>query len=114
RVFQYAGSIGPLDCRREALESLGQTLVDAFALRGIFGVDFLFDGDRIRPVEVNPRYPASLEILERITRQPLLVHHFAAFADSVATRMPADTIETREPDAPSEGDPVVARSRSPS
>jgi predicted ATP-grasp superfamily ATP-dependent carboligase len=83
RPFQYAGSIGPLDCRRESLESLGQTLVDAFGLRGVFGVDFLLAGDRIRPVEVNPRYPASLEILERITQQPLLAHHFAAFGSAV-------------------------------
>jgi predicted ATP-grasp superfamily ATP-dependent carboligase len=79
RPFQYAGSIGPLACSGERLAVLGQRLVDEFGLRGLFGVDFLLDGDRIRPLEVNPRYPASLEILERVFEQPLLRHHARAF-----------------------------------
>ncbi len=80
-AFHYAGSIGPLDCPR--LQSLGETLAAAFGLRGLFGVDFLIDGDRVRPVEVNPRYPASLEILERIAGRPLLGLHAEAFAAAV-------------------------------
>ncbi len=82
-TFYYAGSIGPLDCSRDRLQMLGQSLVDAFGLLGVFGVDFLLDGDRIRPVEVNPRYPASFEILERIARQPLLRLHMEAFEHPV-------------------------------
>ena len=53
---------------REAL--LGQAraicscLAGAFALRGLFGVDFIWDGERAWTVEVNPRPTASLEAIE--------------------------------------------------
>jgi predicted ATP-grasp superfamily ATP-dependent carboligase len=44
---------------------MARTLADASELRGLFGVDFLRDGDTVLLVELNPRYPASVEILER-------------------------------------------------
>ena len=51
-------------------ELLGQAraicscLAGAFALRGLFGVDFVWDGERAWTVEVNPRPTASLEAIE--------------------------------------------------
>jgi uncharacterized protein len=39
-------------------------LAGAFELRGLFGVDFVWDGERAWTVEVNPRPPASLEAIE--------------------------------------------------
>ena len=36
----------------------------AFALRGLFGVDFIWDGERAWTLEVNPRPTASLEAIE--------------------------------------------------
>jgi predicted ATP-grasp superfamily ATP-dependent carboligase len=39
-------------------------LAGAFSLRGLFGVDFIWDGERAWTVEVNPRPPASLEAIE--------------------------------------------------
>ena len=39
-------------------------LAAAFALRGSFGVDFIWDGERAWTVEVNPRPTASLEAIE--------------------------------------------------
>ena len=36
----------------------------AFALRGLFGVDFVWDGERAWTIEVNPRPTASLEAIE--------------------------------------------------
>ena len=69
--FTYCGSIGPLQLTersREALSHLGVVLTQRFDLRGVFGVDLIMDfaGD-LWPVEVNPRYPASAEIIEKIT-----------------------------------------------
>ena len=67
-AFAYCGSVGPapMSCAaRECLMRIGTRLVRSFRLRGLFGLDFLLDGERIRPIEVNPRYPASLEVLER-------------------------------------------------
>jgi predicted ATP-grasp superfamily ATP-dependent carboligase len=65
--FQYAGSWGPI---REAglLESfrrIGDILAGEFGLVGLFGVDAMADGENLWPIEVNPRYPASAEVLER-------------------------------------------------
>ena len=36
----------------------------AFGLRGLFGVDFIWDGERAWTIEVNPRPTASLEAIE--------------------------------------------------
>ncbi|MFP4224101.1 MAG: ATP-grasp domain-containing protein [Phycisphaeraceae bacterium] len=69
RQFQYCGSIGPLgltETAREALSHLGVQLAQRFDLRGPFGVDFIQDWrGRFWPVEVNPRYVASAEVLEK-------------------------------------------------
>ena len=42
-------------------------LADRFELSGLFGVDFILDGDQVWTLEVNPRYTASVEIVERAT-----------------------------------------------
>ncbi len=69
--FAYCGSIGPVQLterNREALSHLGVVLTQRFDLRGIFGIDLVMDfkGD-LWPIEVNPRYPASAELIEKIT-----------------------------------------------
>ena len=102
--FSYAGTIGPLDCPLDRLQSVGQTLVNEFDLRGVFGVDFILDGDRIRPIEVNPRYPASFEILERIARQPLLRYHLEAFGDLVGQVSNLPIASATLPDGPRRGE----------
>jgi predicted ATP-grasp superfamily ATP-dependent carboligase len=74
--FQYCGSIGPLqlsETQRQALSHLGVVLAQRHDLRGVFGVDLVMDWrDRLWPVEVNPRYPASVEVLELATGKPVL------------------------------------------
>lgn len=64
----YSGSIGPLlmgGSMQRQLGDIGAALTSAFRLRGIFGVDAIWDGADIWPIEVNPRYTASVEVLER-------------------------------------------------
>ena len=66
--FRYAGSCGPLrldERRTKLLDDIGRVLAREFGLAGLFGVDFIDDGENVWPVEVNPRYTASIEILER-------------------------------------------------
>jgi predicted ATP-grasp superfamily ATP-dependent carboligase len=84
RPFQYAGSHGPRhldDAERAAWQAIGSCLARHFDLQGLFGVDALvarpgdtpgdapgqnaIDSVRVVPVEVNPRYTASVEVLER-------------------------------------------------
>jgi predicted ATP-grasp superfamily ATP-dependent carboligase len=80
--FHYCGSIGPLSLTaplRRAYRLLGQTLVVGFGLRGLFGVDCVVRDSVPYPVEVNPRYTASLEVLELALGLPLLACHRSIF-----------------------------------
>jgi predicted ATP-grasp superfamily ATP-dependent carboligase len=78
RPFQYCGSIGPLPLSprlEKALVQLGKTLAAAFELRGLFGVDYITRDDLPWPVEINPRYTASVEVLELAHQWSLLDLH---------------------------------------
>lgn len=59
---------------RERIETIGQQLAQAAPLAGLFGVDFV--GDYL--LEVNPRYTASCEVLERIYEQSFVQLHMQA------------------------------------
>ena len=66
--FQYCGSVAPWPLPTAAekqLRLLGEVLVDEFDLVGLYGVDFAFDGQRPWAIEVNPRYTAAVEVVER-------------------------------------------------
>jgi predicted ATP-grasp superfamily ATP-dependent carboligase len=82
REFRYLGSTGPLWLEESAearLVRLGEALVGAFGLLGVFGVDYVLARGEIRPIEVNPRYPASAEVIERATGRNVFATHCAAF-----------------------------------
>ncbi len=79
--FQYAGSVGPISLTSEQHEQwqrIGSTLTGAFGLQGLFGVDALDTGERIVPVEVNPRYTASMELMEFSWKWPMVAWHVRA------------------------------------
>ncbi len=67
RPFAYCGSIGPLalsPALQESFRALGVQLAGCFGLRGLFGVDCILRDDQLWVIEVNPRYTASVEVLE--------------------------------------------------
>ncbi|HEY4260831.1 MAG TPA: ATP-grasp domain-containing protein, partial [Schlesneria sp.] len=76
--FVYCGSIGPLqDARvegfRHLLTAVAKLLVSKCHLRGIFGIDFIPDSNGTPWIlEVNPRYTASVEIIELACQQSFL------------------------------------------
>jgi predicted ATP-grasp superfamily ATP-dependent carboligase len=79
--FQYAGSIGPWPVSEPALgiiQQIGHVLAERFELVGLFGVDMIDAGDRIWTLEVNPRYTASVEVVERATGLCAVAAHAAA------------------------------------
>jgi uncharacterized protein len=79
--FQYAGSIGPwpVSARTQAtLKLLGNVLSTEFELIGLFGVDFILEGDNVWTVEVNPRYTASVEVIERFSGISAIGAHAAS------------------------------------
>jgi predicted ATP-grasp superfamily ATP-dependent carboligase len=66
--FQYCGSIAPWrvsQAATEQLRALGEVLTEEFGLRGLFGVDFIIDRQQLWTIEVNPRYTAAVEVVER-------------------------------------------------
>ena len=80
--FHYCGSIGPLPLNgalRDAYERLGMALAKLCPPRGLFGVDCILRGNVPWPVEVNPRYTASIEVLEYGSGVPALALHRAVF-----------------------------------
>jgi predicted ATP-grasp superfamily ATP-dependent carboligase len=79
--FLYVGSIGPLplsDVQHAQIIQIGQVLASQFRLVGLFGVDLVLDGETVWTIEVNPRYTASMEILERVTGESFVAMHAAA------------------------------------
>jgi uncharacterized protein len=109
RGFMYTGNIlAPLNDPqlphgREVFaraRDMASALTDGFGLRGVNGIDFVARGGIPFPVEVNPRYSASLDLVERefglsvfryhaqgSTRQPLgqfaMPEHFRAVGKAV-------------------------------
>jgi predicted ATP-grasp superfamily ATP-dependent carboligase len=79
--FAYTGSVGPWpldDVVGDRLRALGEAIAEAFRLIGLFGVDLVLRDDHPWPVEVNPRYTASVEVLERATGGALIRDHWMA------------------------------------
>ena len=80
-AFRYAGSIGPLqlaDKLEAELTAISQRLVEAAGLVGLFGIDFMISDDHVWLIEVNPRYTASMEVLERAGNSSFVELHIAA------------------------------------
>lgn len=80
--FHYAGNIGPLPLdptTKARWHRLGAVLTRTFYLRGLFGIDAMLRDGVPWPIEINPRYTASMELLERSYLRPLLPLHRAVF-----------------------------------
>jgi predicted ATP-grasp superfamily ATP-dependent carboligase len=81
--FAWCGNVGPVEQpapTTHALIRYGAALSSAGGLVGLFGVDFQLDHAGVAwPVELNPRYPASAEVIEHATGRALMLDHAAAF-----------------------------------
>jgi predicted ATP-grasp superfamily ATP-dependent carboligase len=69
KPFHYGGSIGPVEVPCE----LFRNRISVFAelgLRGLWNIDFVLRSDRPVAVELNPRYSASVEVLEHALGRP--------------------------------------------
>lgn len=87
--FAYCGSLGPLLLSPKVLEQfveLGCALSRHFGLAGLFGIDAVLADDRVWTIEINPRYTASVEVLERAVGCHAVGLHAAA---CLRERLPA-------------------------
>ena len=92
RGYAWCGNVVPPrleEVERRALAAAAQAtcahLASAFELRGLFGVDLVWDGERAWVVEVNPRPTGSLECIEAAYE----VGVYAAHLDGCAGRLPS-------------------------
>jgi uncharacterized protein len=88
--FRYCGNILPLpemlipEKRRlilEQIRKLAGFLTRKYGLAGVNGIDFILDGGRVWLTEVNPRYSASMELIERAYELPVFYLHAQAALD---------------------------------
>ena len=91
RAYAWCGNVVPPrleEVERRALAVAAQAtcthLASAFELRGLFGVDLVWDGERAWVVEVNPRPTGSLECVEAAHD----VGVFAAHLEACSGRLP--------------------------
>lgn len=80
--FSYCGSISfePSPELARQVQRLGEALAHGCGLLGIFGIDFIVRDGVPFLIEVNPRYTASVEVIEHATGVAALALHQAAFA----------------------------------
>jgi len=84
--FQYCGCIAGYEWPAAVLEEIqkiGQVLSRTFGLLGLIGVDLVIDGDAVWVIEVNPRYTASVEVIERAHAISAIDAHIRACRDRV-------------------------------
>ncbi|GBC83818.1 hypothetical protein HRbin11_00236 [bacterium HR11] len=86
RDFRYCGNLVPPRLASDELRALidearavAAVLTEAFGLRGLNGIDFVWSGGRLWTIEVNPRPPASLEPLEMVYGYRTFELHVRAF-----------------------------------
>jgi predicted ATP-grasp superfamily ATP-dependent carboligase len=114
--FRYCGSIGPLTpsvVRWPLLQQLGAVLARGCGLRGLFGVDGVLRDGTFWPVEVNPRYTASVEVLEHATGLNALAWHQLVFGVGRLPRRPTPVPASGGSDAPGPSHRGVDTPRSP-
>ena len=105
--FRYCGSmLCDLAVTSHAAESLAlaSAVTEAFGLVGVNGVDFVVRDGRPHAIEVNPRWCASMELVERAYGLSV----FGAHAASCTTgALPAFDLRAARPVAPVVGKAVV-------
>jgi predicted ATP-grasp superfamily ATP-dependent carboligase len=81
RRFHWAGNVGPVSlppATERTLREFGGAVATGAGLVGLFGVDFVLADGVAYPVEINPRYPASAEVIEHATGRAVVLDHAAA------------------------------------
>jgi predicted ATP-grasp superfamily ATP-dependent carboligase len=97
--FRYCGSLlgnpGGLFRRADALletaRALATALTAEFGLVGLNGIDFVMRGGVPYPIEVNPRYSASMELIERAHGLSMFEAHVRACSETLPPERPPNT-----------------------
>jgi predicted ATP-grasp superfamily ATP-dependent carboligase len=58
---------------------MGDCIASKFGLQGWFGIDFVLENEQVWLLEVNPRFTASMELLDGRACKSIFASHLAAF-----------------------------------
>ena len=92
--FLYSGNMGPVNpCASELkdLQTIGKIISSNYRPRGLLGMDYILNESRVYPLEINPRYTASMEVLELALGQNFITKHMQAFGFKTICENPAHT-----------------------
>ncbi|MDB5388116.1 MAG: putative ATP-dependent carboligase [Planctomycetaceae bacterium] len=78
--IDWAGTASPL---RDQLRQLGELVADHCGMQGLFGIDLIWNGTSLWPIEINPRYTASMELQEQAVGKSLVKWHWSACQSNV-------------------------------
>lgn len=87
--YRYCGSVidwtgaGAEEATRTRARALAETAVDVFDLVGVNCIDFVVRDAVPVPIEINPRWSASMELVDRVSRTPIMEAHVAACSGSL-------------------------------
>lgn len=95
--FSYCGNIGPIQLDSSSddyILHLGSILTkhDPF-LAGLFGVDLIMNDNQIYLIEVNPRYTASVELLELASGQSYIAKHVQTYHESFGSKQSSTSVQ---------------------
>jgi hypothetical protein len=79
--FAYCGNIIPLEIEEKTVQKvieMMQIISQNFNLRGLNGLDFKIYRKEIYFMEINPRFPGTMELIELLTRKNMIIHHIDA------------------------------------
>ena len=96
RGFRYCGNVLPLTVEQNAVlaqvRDITARLTQEFKLVGVNGLDFVIKDGQVFPLEVNPRYSASMELIERAYGLSIFDLHVRAIEQRV---LPGFDLATR-------------------
>jgi uncharacterized protein len=108
--FRYCGNLLPPRLSPDELHALLQELREmvnylalSFGLRGINGLDFVWHNRQAWPIELNPRPPASIELMDSVYDLRLFDVHVQSFAG----HLPDFDLEQALPDSRAAGKTIV-------
>jgi uncharacterized protein len=87
--FGFSGSLTPfIHPLAGKMRDMAEAIAALSGCRGIIGIDFLVTDDQIFPIEVNPRFVATLDTIERATGLNLVRIHIDACQGTLPEKIP--------------------------
>jgi len=90
--FLYSGNMGPVnprDSELNDLQTIGEIISSNYHPLGLLSLDYILNDSKVFPLEINPRYTASMEVLELALGQNFITKHMQAFGMNIICENPA-------------------------